>query len=35
MGVILFGFSVWGVETGGGGMSEVCNYGEECISGFC
>ena len=35
LGVILFGFSVWEVETYDDGVSEVCNYEGDSVGGIC
>lgn len=35
MGVFLFGFSVWGAETCGCGVGEVCKYEGDGVYGIC
>ena len=35
LGDIIFGFSVWGVETHGGGVGEVYNCEGDGVDGIC
>lgn len=35
LGVVIFGFSVWGAEINDGGVSEVCNCEGDGVDGIC